>query len=194
MDHDDNLKRKLNTLEVPAELEKRIRSNWQTQMQTSTKRIQWWQPGLALVASFALAFFVSIQILKTPTFVDAAVNDIISDGKSNIGLSIPLEAILVRHDIQLPPATMPIKMTKFCTIDNLKTTHIQVNGKDKGEVHLFIKQGEFDTTFWQAQQGEVVAMPWKLIKSEKDLSILVLYSADMNPGKVEIMIQKMFFT
>jgi len=194
MNHDDNLKRKLNTLEVPEELEKRIRSNWQTQMQTNTKRIQWWQPGLALVASFALAFFVSIQVLKTPTFVDAAVNDIISDAKSNIGLSIPLKTILVMHDMQLPPASMPVKMTKLCTIDGLKTTHIQVNGKAKGEVHLFIKQGEFDTAFWQAQQGKVITMPWKLIKSGKNLSILVLYSADMDPDNVETMIQKMFYT
>jgi len=194
VNHDDNLKRKLNTLEVPEELEKHIRSNWQTQMQTNTKRTQWWRPGLALVASFSLAFFVSIQILKTPAFVDAAAYDIISDVKHNIGLSIPLETILAIHDMQLPPASMPVKMTKLCTIDGLKTTHIQVNGKAKGEVHLFIKQGEFDTAFWQAQQGEVVTMPWKLIKSGKNLSILVLYSADMDPDNVETMIQKMFYT
>ena len=201
MDQNDKFKRKLNALEVPEELENRIRSNWHSQMRGSNsgrvkneaEKIRFWRPGLALAASLLIAFFVSTQPFKTPALIDAAVNDILKDAKTNIGLSISLETVLAMHDIQLPPMSMPISMTKFCTLDGLKTTHMQVNGADKGEVHFFIKQGEFDIAFWQANQGEVATMPWKLIKPGKDLSVLVLYSVDMNPENVAHLIQKMFF-
>ena len=100
---------------------------------------------------------------------------------------------MAMYDIQLPPASMPIKMTKFCTLGGLKTMHMQVNNEDKGEVHFFIRQGEFDIAFWQANQSDEAVMPWKLIKSGRDLSVLVLYSNDMNPDNVTHLIQKMFY-
>jgi len=193
MKHEKEITRTLNDIETPAELENKLRKNWQLQLKTDEQTNNYWRPGLAIAASFMLLMFVSFNAIKTPAIIDAAAKDILTDAKSDIGLSVPAETLLSMFDIQFPPEITPVKMTKFCNIDGLKTAHIQVKGQEKGEVHFFVKQGEFNTAFWQQQQGVISEMPWKIINTDNDLSVLVLHSKDMNSKNVDHMINQMFF-
>ena len=62
-----------------------------------------------------------------------------------------------------------------------------------GAVHLFIRDGNFDTPIWESKNKEPT-MPWRLIKPRSDLSVLVLYTEDMNLASVDKLIQTMFYT
>jgi hypothetical protein len=71
--------------------------------------------------------------------------------------------------------------------------HIKVAGEKQGEVHLFIIPDGFNLAFERETIGIVNAMPWKMIEPRDDLSVLVVYSHDMNPKNVEKLIQTMFY-
>ena len=75
-----------------------------------------------------------------------------------------------------------------------KTIHLKVAGEKQGTVHLFIKEGHFDLTKSNRDEEINESMPWKLINPREDLSVLVLYTKDMNPANVDRLIQTMFYT
>ena len=192
MDHNAKITQQLNAPDVPAELEQRILATWQAQMHQPAKSARRWRPGLALAASLLLASVLGFQTLSTPTLVEAALNDIDKDAGRHSGLGISIESLVSMHEIQAPPSTMAIVMSKLCTINGVQTTHLVIQGEQRGEVHLFIKPGVFERALLQAQQGTARTMPWQIINTGKDLSVLVLYSSDMNPDTVQTLIQQMF--
>jgi hypothetical protein len=191
---DKDLKEQLNQLSVPHDLEQKIRANWKQQL--NHDQGQWFRyKGLvaAGVMGLTLAALLFNLTNSTPKLLSLAINDIQSDAQQNIGISIPMDVLTKWGNVNLPPISMPLKMTKYCTLGGNKTIHVQVDGARQGEVHLFIRRGDFDIAFWQSRQGQIDSMPWRLLKPRDDLSVLVLYTHDMNPANVEKLIQTMFY-
>ena len=191
---DKDLTEQLDRLPVPQDLEQKIRANWRQQL--NHDQGQWFRyKGLvaAGVVGLTLTVLLVNLINSTPKILSMAVNDIQSDARQNVGISIPMDVLTQWGNVNLPPVSMPLKMTKYCTLGGNKTIHVHVDGAIQGEVHLFIRRGDFDVAFWQARQGQINSMPWRLLKPRDDLSVLVLYTQDMNPANVDKLLRAMFY-
>ena len=191
---DKDLKQQLDRLPVPHDLEHKIRANWKQQL--NQDQGQWFRyKGLVAAGVVGLTFAVLLfnLINATPKILSMAVNDIRSDAQQNIGISIPMDVLMQWGNVNLPPVSMPLKMTKYCRLGVNETIHVHVDGARHGEVHLFIRRGDFDIAFWQARQGKINSMPWRLLKPSDDLSVLVLYTQDMNPANVDKLLRAMFY-
>ena len=194
MNNDNELKRQLNRPPVPKDLEVGIRSNWQEQVASnkghrSIKRYA----AVASLCGVMLAVLLINNIHTTTQLVTAAVSDIHNDEKKHLGITVPIDSFSKVANFNLPPKSMTVEMTKYCTLIGNKTMHIKVAGEKQGEVHLFVMRDGFNTSFDQARTGEIESMPWKIIQARNDLSVLVVYSHDMNPQNVEKLIQTMFY-
>jgi len=191
---DKDLQQQLDQIPVPDDLEDRIRANWKQQLsQDQGQRFRYRGLAVAAVAGLTLAVLLFNAINSTPRLLTLALNDIQNDARQNIGISIPLEVLAELDYVNLPPESMPLKMIKYCTLNSDRAMHVQVAGARQGEVHLFIRRGNFDIPFWQAKQGQINSMPWRLLKPRDELSVLVLYTHDMNPANVDKLLQAMFY-
>lgn len=193
MKDDEELNRQLNRPYVPADLEKKIRDNWQDQESSQLRN----KPAKYILVAASLVCLVlgTILINRVSTPVDLisiAINDINKDEKSHTGITLPLELMVKQVNVQLPPESMPVEMTKLCNLNGNKTMHIKVAGANRGAVHLFIKKGDFDASLWESATN-VPIMPWRLIKPRQDLSVLVVYTEDMDPASVDNLLQTMFY-
>jgi hypothetical protein len=194
MKDDKDLQRQLNRPPVPDDLEKKIRANWQDQQ---SKQHQHKPVKYILVAASLFGIIIGTVIvnrLSTPEdLISIAINDINKDKKQHVGITLPMELLVKQANIHLPPDSMPVEMIKLCNLNGNKTTHIKVAGTKQGAVHLFIKEGDFDASLWESKHNSPT-MPWRLIKPRNDLSVLVVYTEDMNPASVDKLIQTMFYT
>ena len=194
---DKNLQKQLNRPSAPKHLEARIRDNWH--LQIGGDAIRKTTPSRLLVATaasvvLALAtMLVVITSLSTPELVELAINDIKSDAKHNATSVIPLDAILQDSGIKGPLQNMPVKMAKYCNLNNTRTSHLRIAGAKQGEVHLFISKGNFDIPAWKNRQGQTDGMFWEMIQPGKNFSVLVLRSPDMSKDKVNQLIEHMFY-
>ena len=199
MNSDQDLKDRLMRPTPPQDLEQKLRANWQQQLsqqsasRTNSSSTKHWRLVAASVALFVIVAVSFVGINKTPSVIAAALKDISSDKKQNIGLAVPTEKWLAAHQVNMPPSVMPIMMSKYCLIDGNKTLHLQIAGEKQGEVHLFIFPGKFDRAIWQNRKGTTSSMPWQLIQAFNDLSVLVLHSNDMDNKKVQQLIHTMFY-
>ena len=196
MNSDRDLQNSLKRPTPPQDLEKLIRENWQQQLSqplTNRSLKSHWRLIAASIAICVIATFSFVGLTKTPSVIAAAINDIASDKKQNIGLAVPTKEWLSAHQVNMPPSVMPIKMSKHCLIAGNKTLHLQIAGEKQGEVHLFILPGEFDRALWQTRNGTASSMPWIIIQPNSDISVLVLHTHDMNKEKVQQLIQIMFY-
>ena len=199
MNSDQELKDRLIRPTPPQDLEQKIRANWQQQLSqqsaalTNSLANTHWRLIAASVALFVIVTFSFLGISKTPNVIAAAIKDIASDKKQNIGLAVQTEKWLSAHQVNMPPSVMPIKMSKYCLIGGNKTLHLQIAGEKQGEVHLFILPGKFDRAIWQNRKGTTSSMPWQLIQAFNDLSVLVLHSNNMDNKKVQQLIHTMFY-
>lgn len=191
MNDKETLREPLNRPSVPSDLEQKIRSNWQNQLDQSQQAFHW-LPHFGIAASIALLMLTLNFVWQAPAVVNAAYDDIISDAKLGIGMSIPMADIVKTHDIHLTDLPSNVVMTKKCRLHGHNTTHMQLTAADRSDVHLFIYQGELPKQFWQQSTGEISNMPWKIIKPREDLSVLVLQTPGGNTAEVESMIQHMF--
>jgi len=189
---DRELERQLDRPIVPNDLEASIRSNWKTQIGGPSQQRRW-NTMLASAASLVMVVALLASFGQTPGVVSDALADISDDAKHGVGISIPLETLLAEKHFKAPLQNMQVKMTKYCDLDSSRTVHLQVAGERQGQVHLFIQEGAFDVAAWQKNRGELGAMTWKLITPREDISVLVMYTADMNPDNVEKLIQQMFY-
>lgn len=194
MKDDTDLHQLLNRPPVPDDLESKIRANWHEQ---KSKQLSNKPAKYLLVAASIFAMVVGTVFLNSyftaPNLISVAINDINNDAKQHIGIALPIESVVQEANIHLPPDSMPIEMSKLCTLNGNQTMHLKVAGAKQGEVHLFIKKGDFEASIWKSEQSATATMPWKLIKPRDDLSVLVLYTKDMNPANVDVLIQTMFY-
>jgi len=195
MTDEKHIKRQLNRLEVPSDLAEKIHANWKSQIAQQQRRRYPMRVTIAatLIAVVTLSFLVLRHGAQSPDLISAALTDIVNDSDRQIGIELPLEQVFQIAHILPPPTNMPIEMSKHCNLIGNKTVHLKIIGAKKGFVHLFIKQGDFDAVLWQSPKQLSASMPWRLLKPRKDLSVLVLYSEDMNPGSVDALLQTMFF-
>lgn len=196
MNKEKYLHQQLNRPSVPNNLEQKILDNWQQQIkQQDIKHKKIMQPVLATAVSFIIVTVIFWGLASTPPSVIDAVNDLSDAIKhSDIGQSIALDEIQDNYKVEVSSITTPLKMTKYCNLNGVQTLHIQVEGRQQGEVHYFIRQGEFDMAFWQPHHGEINHMPWKMIKPREGLSVLIFYSPDMNPENADQITQKIFYS
>ena len=194
MKDDKSLHRQLNRPHVPDDLEENIRANWRDQMSKQQQH----RPVKFIIAAASLFGIIVGAILvnnhsTSQDLITIAINDINKDEKHHVGITLPIELVVKQANIHLPPESMPVAMTKLCNLNGNKTTHIKVAGAKQGAVHLFIKMGDFDASLWESKDN-TPAMPWRLIKPRHDLSVLVVFTEDMNPASVDKLIQTMFYT
>ena len=192
MSNKKDLNKLLNLPQPEKDLESKIKANWRKQL--SNEKPYYNRGFWAAAASIVFAIVIFVGIDNTPKVVYAALTDISHDAKHDIGLSIDLENIQNKFGINPPPQSMPIKMTKYCTLNGTQTVHMQITGENQGEVHVFMQQGDFDSRSWQERDGELQAMPWKLMQTQNGLSVLVIHSKDMNLENVKLLTQKMFYS
>lgn len=194
MTDDNDLNKQLNRPPVPHDLEDKIRANWQEQKMGRRHTLPL---KTILVAASIIGIVAGTVLIDRPTtpedLITIAINDIDSDTLKRTGLTLPIDSILNEAHINLPPESMPIKMTKRCNLNGNKAVHIKVAGANQGAVHLFIKTGDFDTSLSLPDKETATAMPWKLIKPRHDLTVLVLYTTDMNPTSVDKLLETMFY-
>jgi len=199
--NDKKFKQSLKQPEVPTSLEKKIRDNWHAQFNEETDR----RSGASrlLMSAVASIFVVSMALFfvgqqGAPNIVALAMQDIASDARhrnqSEYQFDDVMRTRLKTQGINLPLPTMPVKMAKYCSLNKTQAIHLQIAGSVKGEVHVFIRDGDFDIPAWRAEQGELNAMQWQIIHPRENMSVLVMRTADMNPQNVEALIQKMFYT
>ena len=189
---DKELEQQLDCPIIPNDLEASIRSNWKTQLGEPNQQRRW-NTLLASAASLVMVVALFASISRTPAVVSDALADIGDDAKHDIGISIPMETLLAEKHFNAPKQSMQTKMTKYCNLNSARTVHLQVAGEKQGQVHLFIQEGAFDVAAWQKNRGVLGTMTWKLITPREDISVLVMYTADMNPDNVEKLIQQMFY-
>ena len=193
MKDDKDLYRQLNRPSTPDDLEKKLYENWQNQKsrQHHKNPVKYILVAASLFGIIVGAVLVN-QLATTNDLISIAINDIKKDEKQHVGITLPVELLFEQAKIHLPPESMPVEMAKLCNLNGNKTTHIKVAGAKQGAVHLFIKVGDFDASLWESNNN-APTMPWRLIKPRNDLSVLVVYTEDMNPASVDKLIQTMFY-
>jgi len=195
MKKDDNyLHEMLNRPRVPQDLEEKIVANWKTQTDNQHQRVKFrYLVAAAGLIGIVLTTYMFKFMLLSNDLIAVAVNDIRKDDNQHVGISVAVDLVLQQEKIHLPPSSMSIEMTKACNLNGNKTMHVKVAGEKQGSVHLFIKKGDFEATLLSSND-EPSAMPWRLIKPRNDISVLVIYTRDMNPVSVDNLIQTMFYT
>jgi len=192
---DNDLQRLLNRPDTPDSLESKIRANWHEQIKQSRRSLPI-KPAL-IAASIAgiIVFITALNFILAPqNLVSVAMKDINKDESEHTGITLPVSYIIEKENINLPPNDMIIAMTKSCNLAGNKTIHMKIDGARQGAVHLFIKHGTFDTSNRIPETSSRTAMRWKIIRPRSDLTVLVIYTNDMNPAGVTKLIQTMFYT
>lgn len=191
-DHD--LQRQLNRPPVPENLECKIRDNWREQIDKSRRQIPIRQILIAASIAGITIFIAAVNsFLSTQNLITVAMNDIKKDESEHTGITLPVSDIVKKEHIHFPPPNMSVAMTKICTLSGNKTIHMKIDGAKQGAVHIFIKHGAFGASTSLPDAVSTTAMPWKIIKPRSDLTVLVIYTNDMNPNGVAKLIQAMFY-
>ena len=179
---------------VPTDLAAKIQENWRQQRATQQSK----RPlGKLLAGVSAMVFILSALVIykqdPVADLISAAMSDIDRDAQHHVGIAIPPRHQLLLSQVHLPPSDMPIEMSKRCNLIGNDTLHLKIAGVKRGYVHLFIKTGEFQSAELNSDKGARRSMPWRLLKPRNDLSVLVLYTNDMNPDSVDKLIKTMFY-
>ena len=194
MKDDGYLSQQLNRPRVPKDMESKIRDNWREQ--TANRRHNLAAKYLIIAAGIFGSVVSTVlvkHVVRSSDLVQVAIEDINNDTIKHVGIMFPIETLIKRANIKLPPSSMPIEMVKRCNLNGNETLHIKVAGANHGAVHLFIKKGDFTHSITNTEQGTEAIRPWGLIKPRSDLSVLVLYTNDMNIANVDKLIETMFF-
>ncbi len=151
-------------------------------------RFKW---PVSMVASFLLLVTI-LSYFQTPALITSAYADIYKDENINNGLQPTMQQWLTVNHIASVPPQYPVKMSKFCRLGSLLTTHLRIAGKQQGEMHVFIHQGERKwSTRWVAGTGTVDDINWKLLQVRDDLTVIVLYTRDMREKSVRHILNEM---
>jgi hypothetical protein len=198
--NDEKFKRSLNQAEVPASLEKQLRDNWRAQLKEEAGHSFGVSRGLLSAVASVFVLVVALFAVGqqgAPEIVTLAMQDIATDAARSNQIAYrfddAMRVQLQSQGISPPLPSMSVKMAKYCTLNKTRTTHLRIAGEVRGEVHVFIRDGEFDFPAWRSEQGELNAMHWQLIHPRDGLSVLVMRTENMNPQNVEALIQKMFY-
>jgi len=144
-------------------------------------------------SSIAASLFLIVMVLgyvQTPELISSAYADIHKDADLNNGMQPSMQQWLDENDIASVPQQYPVKMSKFCRLDQVLTMHLRIAGKEQGEVNVFIHHGERSLS-WFDSSGAVEDMNWKLLKVRNNLTLIVLYTHDMREKSVQHILHEM---
>jgi len=198
------LQKQLQKPGVPDELKEKIFSNWDEQLNQRKKSFGY-RSFLAFAASLLLVVLTWFSVDTTPQFVYLAMSDIQDDLKHNKGLSVELDNIMKDFHINTIPKSMQVNMTKHCSLDDKRTVHLQLTsagsdvrrplmqGELQGDVHVFLNEGEMESSIWEKSMGDTKLMSWKLINPRPGLSVLIFFSGTMKVEAVDNITKNMFY-
>ena len=187
----ESIGRQLNRPQPPADLLATVQGNWQLQQRNSHK--PWNVLRWGAVAGVVLVSLLLRALLDHGSLVSAAMEDIAAADRHAQGVSVSMDEVASALSIALPLPEMTLLMSKRCHIEGLDTVHLQIAGARRGEVHLFIHQGAANA-FAEQDSGKAADFTWRMLSPREDLSVLVLYSADMKAESVEALLQHMFYS
>jgi len=182
-----NLKRHLNSVEVPNGLANKIKHNLPQQ-----------QPGYKklAMAGFAASIVFSILIISwspattsSPELIVAALADIKQDAHLTTGLTTKQENWLTAHNVALPPKDLKVEMSKYCNIAGFATSHLRIAGKKRGQAHIFLYPGDLNLAKYKGTHDN---MNWINLKMNQGMSVLVMYTEDMKKEGVNHILKTMF--
>ena len=162
-----------------------IKAPTRSKKQLSDKRL--FNKGMAIAASFLVFFLLATVVfsrLQTPDIVTAAYADIKLDADLNNGMQTKLSQWMQKNHIAPVPQPYKVEMSKYCQLDNYKTTHLRIAGTERGTMHVFFHRGK-QPFFLSNSSGVSENMNWQLIKVRDDLSLVVLRTADMREQAVK---------
>jgi len=148
--------------------------------------IQW---AGSIAASFLLLIMV-FAYTHTPAVITAAYTDLNKDAILHNGLQLPASKWLSENNIAAVPQKYPVEMSKFCKLDQYKTTHLRIAGAEKGTLHLFFHHGKHPM-HWLNRTGKVNKMNWKMIDIRDNLTVIVLYTDDMRESAIQNILSDM---
>lgn len=143
----------------------------------------------SIAASFLL-FFIVLAYMQTPALVIAAFADIKIDASTNNGMQSSLSQLMNEKHIDAVPQQYKVEMSKFCHLDDYKTTHLRIAGAEQGTLHLFFHFGEHPR-HWLNRSGTKDQMNWKFIKVRDDLTLIVMHTHDMREQAVRHILGEM---
>ena len=188
----NDLQRLMNRPSVPDDLEHKIRLNWHDQLLNRDAKPDKYLPLAAGLFGLLICFALLGYFTPQPDLVGAAVADIKKEDTHRFGTQLPFDEFIKRVRVNRPPEAMPLLMAKYCNLKGETAMHLQVAGPGHGQVHLFIREGLFSLPV-SGEAGTADAMSWKLIQPRQNLSVLVLYTKDINSLNVDKLIQSMFY-
>ena len=145
---------------------------------------------LGSVAASLMLLVLIMSYSQTPELISSAYADIGKDAHLNNGMRPSMLQWLNENNISDVPPQYPIKMSKFCRLDQLMATHLRIAGKEQGEVNLFFHHGN-RPLHWFDGSGTINDMNWRLVKVRKNLTLIVLYTQDMREKSVQHILHEM---
>jgi len=136
------------------------------------------------VAASLVVFFMVFSYTFTPAVVTAAYADIALDANTNNGMQLSLTQWMNKNQINPVPQQYKVEMSKFCQLDQFKTTHLRIAGIEQGKMHVFFHHGE-PPIHWLNRSGTKGHMKWRLVKIREDLTLIVMHTFDMRNQSVQ---------
>jgi len=149
----------------------------------------WAWSASALAASFMIATLV-IGYYQQPDIITAAYEDTIKDAELNNGFAQQHKDWIAVNQILPAPAEYPVEMSKFCDLNGEKTTHLRIAGQTQGKMNVFFKKGPQPYRLGKTS-GKTENMRWRVLESNKDITVIVMYTEDMRENVVNNIITKM---
>jgi len=137
----------------------------------------------SIAASFLL-FIVVFAYVQTPAVITAAYADIKKDAAINNGMQPSLSQWMNESHLDPVPPQYKVEMSKYCQLDEYKTTHLRIAGAEQGMMHIFFHFGDHPI-HWMNRSGVKDKMDWKLIKVRDDLTLIVMHTHDMRKEAVQ---------
>jgi len=145
---------------------------------------------LGSIAASVLFFVLILNFLPTPNIITTAFVDIHKDESLDNGMQISLQQWLDDNNIASVPQQYPVEMSKFCRLDQFKTTHLRIAGSKQGVLNVFFHRGD-KSLYWRNDSGTVNGQHWKLVKVRDDLTLIVIYNDDMREESVQKILKGM---
>ena len=142
------------------------------------------------IAASLLLFIIVFGYAHTPAVITAAYADMMRDADLNNGMQSTMSQWLSEKSIDGVPQKYPVEMSKFCKLDQYKTTHLRIAGAEQGTMHLFFHHGD-RPMHWMNRTGTVDEMNWKMIEVREDLTVIVLYTDDMRESAMQNILGEM---
>jgi len=148
--------------------------------------LQW----LGSIAASFLLFIIVFGYAHTPAVITAAYADVLLDADLYNGMQSPMNQWLSENHIDGVPQKYPVEMSKFCKLDQYKTTHLRIAGAEQGTMHLFFHHGD-RPMYWVNRTGTVDEMNWRMIEIREDMTVIVLYTDDMRESAMQNILGEM---